>query len=114
VAFAGSAASCHPAPASEAARTVHAKIGETFEVRLPAQLGTGFSWSLDKADPTLRPVGSPALGSAATPGQAQDQVFAFRAAKSGAFKLHFTYEQPWKGGQKNARSQDVTVVVSGS
>lgn len=83
----------------------------TIEVRLSARLGTGFGWRrIDTApiesigEPTTRPASG-------EPGAPETQVFRLRAATRGRHELRYVYEQPFVGGEKNARSARFTIQV---
>jgi len=83
---------------------VSARVGVPVEIRLTAQSGTGFSWV-----PT-RPVAglvalSPVKSGKRMPGSAQVQSFRFVASAPGTYRLTFSYDQPWKGGTKGARTK---------
>ncbi len=91
-----------------ATRTV--PLGATFEVRLPAQLGTGYSWSLVPVA-GVEQVGEPITRNGGTPGATETQVFTLRTTAKGRHAVAFTYGQPFAGGQKDAKRVRYTVVV---
>jgi predicted secreted protein len=91
-----------------ATRTV--PLGATFEVRLPAQLGTGYSWSLVPVA-GVEQVGEPVTRDGGTPGGTETQVFTLRATAKGRHGIAFTYGQPFAGGQKAAKTMRYTIVV---
>ncbi len=92
-----------------ATRTV--ATGQSVEVRLQAQLGTGFSWIAEPVDGLE--VGMPSVtGDTGIPGAAETQVFRVKVVAAGSHTLTFNYSQPWQGGQKNART--VTFTITGS
>lgn len=89
---------------------VSAQVGVPIEIQLRAQPGTGFSWV-----PT-RPVAGltdlkPIKASKPMPGSAQMQRFRFVAPARGTYRLVFSYDQPWKGGSKRARTKGFIVVA---
>lgn len=91
-----------------ATRTV--PLGATFEVRLPAQLGTGYSWALVPVA-GIEQVGEPVTRDGGTPGGTETQVFTLRATAKGRHALAFSYGQPFGGGQRNAKTVRYTVIV---
>ncbi|MBA4763328.1 protease inhibitor I42 family protein [Sphingomonas sp.] len=91
-----------------ATRTV--PLGATFEVRLPAQLGTGYGWALVPVA-GIEQLGEPVTRDGGTPGGTETQVFALRTTAKGRHAIAFSYGQPFAGGQKNAKMVRYTVVV---
>lgn len=91
-----------------ATRTV--PLGATFEVRLPAQLGTGYSWALVPVA-GVEQVGEPVTHGGGIPGGTQTQVFTLRTTARGRHMIVFTYGQPFNGGEKAAKTVRYTVVV---
>jgi predicted secreted protein len=85
-------------------------LNATFEVRLPAQLGTGYSWSLAPVA-GVEQVGEPVTRGGGTPGGMETQVFTLRATARGRHGIVFTYGQPFAGGEKAAKAVRYTVVV---
>ena len=69
-------------------------------IRLPAQLGTGYSWSVEHQPAALR-LDSQAQAEASqqkTVGAADVQIFRFTAVRKGSDTLVLRYKQPWTGG----------------
>jgi|GEM_PF-1428647 len=92
-----------------ATRTV--AVGQSVEVRLKAQLGTGYSWIAVPVDGLK--VGTPEVtGSTGVPGAPEIQVFAVTVTSRGSHTLTFNYRQPWKNGDKSAKT--VTFTITGS
>ncbi len=85
-------------------------LGATFEVRLPAQLGTGYGWSLVPAS-GVEQVGDPVTSGGGMPGGSETQTFTLRATAKGRHAVVFTYGQPFPGGQKNAKTVRYTIAV---
>lgn len=75
-------------------------VGDRLEVRLSAQLGSGWSWQPPASvGPTLRLVGNTqTTGGTPSEGGTDLQVFAFEAAARGAFDLVFVYVRPFVSG----------------
>ena len=95
---------------------IHAKVGQTISLVLPAQFGTGYSWSAggdSKNQPILQakedagPLGDPKL----QPGGTEAQRFQFAAVKPGTVVLHYAYTQPWMHDAKPAKEFVVTIIV---
>ncbi|RAI59599.1 protease inhibitor I42 family protein [Roseicella frigidaeris] len=75
------------------------RIGERLRLRLPAQLGTGYSWAPDPAPRLLRPTGQQVEAPERTrPGGTETQVFDFTAAATGRETLQLAYRRPWEPG----------------
>jgi predicted secreted protein len=84
-------------------------------VRLPAQLGTGFSWAvLNDGQAPLRLASSRIEHSdPGRPGGAETQVFLFEPTGAGVGVIDFGYRQPWMADHSPERSFTVHVIVDG-
>lgn len=89
---------------------VTARVGVPVEIRLQAQAGTGFSWVPTRSTDLLTEM-KPIRGSKALPGGIQIQRFQFLAKRSGTYLLSFSYQQPWRGGTKGARTKTFTIIA---
>ena len=89
---------------------VTTRIGVPLEIQLRAQPGTGFSWVSAGAVPGLREL-KPLKAAKPMPGSAQVQRFQFLPQGTGTFRLSFSYDQPWRGGTKGAKTKGFIVVV---
>jgi predicted secreted protein len=74
------------------------RSGETFEVRLPSALSTGYRWEL--VDPVPAPVQAAGVSRVEPPlgdlvGGTGQEVWAFRAAGTGRGLLAFVYRRPF-------------------
>ena len=116
----GTGAACGATEASKSKQTMvlteqsagaiaHASVGEAIEIRLPAQPGTGFSW-VPKGPAGMVSAQGPVLENP-LPGGQQTQRFIFSAQRAGTYRVNFSYDQPWAGGIKGAKTQSFTVVV---
>ena len=85
------------------------KAGAPVEIRLRAQPGTGFSWFPKGPVSMLRSM-EPMRGEG-TLGGWETQRFRFSTKRAGTYRLAFTYDQPWPGGIKAARSKSFTITV---
>jgi predicted secreted protein len=89
-------------------------IGERLQVRLPAQLGAGFSWSIGGSLPAaLRLVNEKTerSSSAQLEGGIDIQVFTFEAVALGEGQLTFIYRRPFLQDEPPRKSVAHTVVV---
>jgi hypothetical protein len=89
---------------------VMAKVGVPVEIRLQAQAGTGFSWVSTRSTDVLTEK-KPLRASKALPGGTQVQRFQFLAKRPGTYLLSFSYQQPWRGGTKGARTKTFTIIA---
>ena len=89
---------------------VTARVGVPIEIRLQAQAGTGFSWVPTRSANVLTEM-KPIRGSKALPGGTQIQRFQFLASRKGTYLLSFSYQQPWSGGSKGARTKTFTIIA---
>jgi predicted secreted protein len=85
--------------------------GQTLEVKLPVQSGTGYRWYQNRVDPTILA----SLGSSTSQdggiGGRMVQVFRYRAQRSGTSPLVFTLVSP--GGSGNSDSWSIQARVGG-
>ncbi len=96
-------------------KTVQARAGDHILLKLSANASTGFSWAIDKTDPTIlalqdeRYTSSPggAIGSGGT------TVFTFLAKRAGTVHLQLKYWRSWEGDSSIVKRYDVTIQVSG-
>lgn len=80
-------------------RTVRLASGDTLVVSLLSTPGTGFSWRVAQADPSmLQQVGKPELIHSPNPqpGAAATQVFRFAVRGGGTTDLRLEYLRPWE------------------
>lgn len=92
---------------------VDIKSGEVLEVRLPAQLGTGFGWKVVSAGTNLALKGEPEQvpGGSGKPGGPELQSFKFKAGEKGESELTLQYAEDWKKDAKPLKDFKVTVNV---
>ncbi len=89
-------------------------IGQDVYVRLPAQLGTGFSWHVARDSASvLQLISSSSEGGAARPGVRETQVLRFRARKAGTGTLKILYSQAWDKQTPPAKTVTFSVRVAG-
>jgi predicted secreted protein len=91
----------------QTAGAVKARVGQAVEIRLRSQPGTGFSWSPKNDAAKLKAL--PPIQAQAIPGGWQTQRFRFLARRPGTYRLTFSYDRPWKGGEKGARTIAFTI-----
>jgi predicted secreted protein len=84
---------------------------QIIEIRLPAQAGTGYSWTL-AANPTapLKLARSDTT-SADRPGGPQTQFFLLQPTSTGTGDLVINYSRPWEKDKPPARTFVLHVVV---
>ncbi len=92
---------------------VDIKSGEILEVRLPAQLGTGFGWKVVSAGKNLALRGEPeqVSGGGGKPGGPELQSFKFKAGEKGESELTLRYAEDWKKDTKPLKDFTLTVNV---
>jgi predicted secreted protein len=96
-------------------REIEAGVNQTVKVTLCANPSTGFSWEdpVGEGDAVVelvehginQTIGGP-------PGTAGDEVFTLRTVSAGEAVIHFTYSQPWVGGEKGAWRLDLVMTVN--
>jgi predicted secreted protein len=87
----------------------------TLTVKLPAQMGTGYSWQVEDVDKDrLAPPDKPTLESTAkdTAGGTDLQVFTFKPVKAGTTALKFRYVRPWEKDAKPQKTFSVNVKIN--
>ena len=81
-------------------------------IRLPAQSGTGFSWTPKASSSLLRLVKSYEKASAhMLPGGIATEVFVFTPVASGTDQLELDYRRPWEHGVAPAKVFRFTATV---
>lgn len=92
--------------------TIELSKGQTLVIRLSAQLGTGFSWAIQKTDGVaMELVKSDTEGGTGMPGAAETQVFVLKPAKTGTAKIELAYRQPWMRDTPPAKTFNLQVIV---
>ena len=83
-------------------------VNDEFEVRLAATPATGYQWEAGPLPDGITHLGTEyAQPSGGAPGDAGEQVFRFRAERSGDFPLQFVLKRPWE--TTAARTHEVVV-----
>jgi len=95
------ARSSHPstivATMADSGHTVTLALGQRLRVKLPAQAGTGYSWSIiSGAKPMLHLNGSAVTHVTDKPGGSATQVYRFTAVAAGSGRLRIEYRRPWE------------------
>lgn len=95
--------------------TLDARAGEELRIELPAQMGTGYSWSFTPETAALfhqglvKSLGEPTLRRPAeTPGAPETQVFRLQLLHEGTAAIALGYWQPW---QRNLPPQKTFRVI---
>lgn len=96
--------------------TVQLPHNSSLVVRLPAQLGTGFSWAVMKQNGHAVRLSKDYVetGHDSLPGGKEAQVFVFAPIGAGAEDIELAYRQPWLQNQPPARTFHIHVFVSNS
>jgi predicted secreted protein len=91
---------------------VELALGQELRVKLPAQLGTGFSWRADvQSTDTLALVASSVESDLSEPGGIETQVLIFKATKGGVGSLMLRYARPWEKDAPAAKTFVLHVTV---
>lgn len=103
------------APAKELSDTESGAVvglspGQKLTVRLPAQMGTGFSWQVRQSG-NLQLESKTTRRTAQSPGGQEEQVFEFTGLSPGKEKLTLEYKRPWELGVAPAKQFEITVDV---
>lgn len=84
----------------ESANAMSLKVNQPLVLRLPSNPTTGFSWVLVSPLDVLQSEGAPAYEANEAPpgmvGAGGNQVWKFRALRSGEQLLRFEYRRPWE------------------
>jgi len=95
-------------------KQVEIAVNGSLTVILDSNATTGYSWELtDISDnsvleKTANTYEAPTSGLVGASGK---EVWDFKALKQGKTTLSMEYSQPWTGGQKDAQSFNLTIVV---
>ncbi|MFO1142101.1 MAG: protease inhibitor I42 family protein [Amaricoccus sp.] len=92
-------------------QSVEAHVGDTIRVDLPAQAGTGYSWTATVAGDILQPgrtVGRPA----SRPGGPERSIMSYLATAAGTARVTFAYQRPWESAKGPARQVVLSVAVT--
>ncbi len=88
--------------------------GGLLTVTLESNQTTGYSWELKEiSDPSVlqKTDNKYETPTSSLVGAGGKEVWTFKALKAGTTTLSMEYSQPWEGGQKDAKSFTLTVVV---
>ena len=100
---------------SSSGKQVEIAAGGTLTVTLESNQTTGFQWELKSVGDTsvLQSQGGTynAPEDTGMVGAGGEEVWTFKALKSGTSSLSMEYSQPWDGGTKAGQTFDLTVVV---
>lgn len=81
-----------------ALKEINLKKGEIFCVKLPARMGTGYSWYVEKITPHIKNIGTPLQipDEKRGPGSVDYQIFRFIGEQEGKTELIFAYKRIWE------------------
>ncbi len=99
--------------AVEAGKTVELNIGDTLQISLEGNPGTGYSWIASPQDPTLlEAVGEPEFKASSDLLGAPGMVtMKYKAIAQGQAALRLEYRRSWETGVEPEKVYEVTVVV---
>jgi inhibitor of cysteine peptidase len=103
-----------PVDESSAGKQVEVAVNGTITVTLDSNATTGYSWQLSgiSDNSVLEKTNNVYVApTSSLIGAGGKEVWTFKALTAGKATLNMEYDQPWAGGQKNARSFSLTVVV---
>ena len=99
---------------SSSGKQVEIAVGGSLTVTLESNATTGYSWELKEIGDTniLQKTDNKYVApTSGLMGAGGKEVWNFKALKAGKTTLSMEYSQPWAGGQKDAKSFNLTVVV---
>jgi predicted secreted protein len=77
---------------------IHAKVGELFEVALPATAGTGYRWVVTLLPEAFTLIEETRDVPTLRPGAGTVQRFRFQSSSPGKYALAFAYRRGWQAG----------------
>ena len=94
-------------------RAVSVKKGDSFTVRLKAQLSTGYSWKVINYNTKIMMVGKPEIETLKkdVTGGIDYQIFSVETRESGEGEIVLHYLQPWQKKIKPLQAYRITVKV---
>lgn len=97
---------------------VEVKAGQVFTIALDSNGTTGFQWTEQAiiANPavltqTAHQYIEPANGETPVVGMGGFEEWTFKAGQAGTTLVSLSYGRPWEGGEKDARTFELTVTV---
>lgn len=94
-------------------RAVSVKKGDSFTLRLKAQLSTGYSWKVINYNTKIMMVGKPEIETLKkdVTGGIDYQIFSVETRESGEGEIVLHYLQPWQKKIKPLQAYRITVKV---
>lgn len=68
---------------------------DTFQVVLPVQMGTGYSWQWEEQE-AFNLLGKKVENQSYQPGSQEQQVFLIQSLRKGTNELRLSYRRPWE------------------
>ena len=99
---------------SSSGKQVKITVGGSLTITLESNVTTGYSWELKQIgdtsvlEKTDNKYEAPISGLIGAGGK---EVWNFKTLKAGKTTLNMEYSQPWAGGQKDAKSFTLTIIV---
>ena len=91
-------------------KSVTLELYDVTSLRLPVQMGTGYSWKVSALPDVLEQEAMTVKGGGA-PGASGVQIFRFRSTKKGQGKLVLENVRPWEQPEKPQDTFTLTIVV---
>lgn len=86
--------------------------GKSFTITLPSNASTGFAWAgVVPASSPVNETDHKYIAGEAMPGAAGQEVWTFKAARTGTATIKLEYSRPWEGGEKAVRTLTINVTV---
>lgn len=92
-------------------RELRLSVDETVLVRLPVQLGTGYSWSILRTQEFCSIIEKPTEGENSNPGAEEFQVFRVKAKRAGKGEISFLLSRPFQRDRKTDRIIHLSLVT---
>lgn len=91
-------------------------VGQSFAIRLPVQMGTGYSWKVSQAPEGVKTVESKVEDNAGANGArkvggSELQLFRFKAEKPGAGAVTLQYARPWEKDAPAAKTFTLNIEI---
>jgi inhibitor of cysteine peptidase len=102
-------------PPDESVPVILVTVGQEFEIRLPGNPGTGFTWAIEHLPRFLEQPGKdeylPDRAAGSRIGAGGIYIWRFRANAAGEDEVRFVYRRSWEKDVPPARSAERRIVV---
>jgi predicted secreted protein len=106
--------SCHPTARQNGGDTLTVKKGDSFDIPLAVNLGSGYSWVLrDSAFENLLRADTQFIRTNVrdVDNGPEEQVFRFVALKKGETRLRFLLQRPWKKEEAPREEKEYRIII---